>query len=97
MYNWPPLSLSALNYIPSMMTAELLLPGLEAPKKVGILGMEIYFPAQHVEQQEMEAFDGVSSGKYTVGLGQDRMAVCMEDEDVYSMSLTGTYIHACNI
>lgn len=71
-----------------MMTAELLLPSQEPAKNVGILGMEIYFPSMFVEQEEMEAFDGVSSGKYTIGLGQDRMAVCLEDEDVYSMALT---------
>ena len=64
----------------------------ETPVDIGILGMEIYFPPYYVEQEELEVADGVSAGKYTIGLGQDRMAVCMEDEDVYSMALTGTIL-----
>lgn len=30
------------------------------PQDVGILAVEVYFPAEYVEQQELEAFDGVS-------------------------------------
>ncbi|KAL7588284.1 hypothetical protein Lser_V15G40137 [Lactuca serriola] len=33
----------------------------------------------------LEDFDGVSKGKYTIGLGQDCMAFCSEVEDVISM------------
>ncbi|KZR97704.1 Hydroxymethylglutaryl-CoA synthase 1, partial [Daphnia magna] len=36
---------------------------------VGILAIEIYFPNQYVEQSELEEHDGVSKGKYTIGLG----------------------------
>lgn len=36
----------------------------------------------------MEAHDGASKGKYTIGLGQDCMGFCTEVEDVISMSLT---------
>ncbi|KAK7274176.1 hypothetical protein RIF29_15254 [Crotalaria pallida] len=36
----------------------------------------------------LEAHDGASKGKYTIGLGQDCMAFCTEVEDVISMSLT---------
>ncbi|CAI9274335.1 unnamed protein product [Lactuca saligna] len=36
----------------------------------------------------LEDFDGVSKGKYTIGLGQDCMAFCSEVEDVISMGLT---------
>jgi hydroxymethylglutaryl-CoA synthase len=36
---------------------------------VGILAMEIYFPSSYVDQTDLEAFDGVPRGKYTVGLG----------------------------
>ncbi|KXS11198.1 hydroxymethylglutaryl-CoA synthase [Gonapodya prolifera JEL478] len=57
-------------------------------RNVGILGMEIYFPKQYVDQQELETFDGVSAGKYTIGLGQHRMAFCDDREDINSMSLT---------
>lgn len=58
------------------------------PQNVGILAMDVYFPASYVHQEELEAFDGVSKGKYTIGLGQDRLAFCTDLEDVISMSLT---------
>ncbi|KAJ6807550.1 hydroxymethylglutaryl-CoA synthase-like [Iris pallida] len=62
---------------------------MESEKKdVGILAMDIYFPPSCVQQEAMEAHDGVSKGKYTIGLGQDCMAFCTEVEDVISMSLT---------
>uniref|UniRef100_A0ACD5WFQ3 Uncharacterized protein n=1 Tax=Avena sativa TaxID=4498 RepID=A0ACD5WFQ3_AVESA len=60
----------------------------ERVKDVGILAMDIYFPPNCVLQEELEAHDGVSKGKYTIGLGQDSMAFCTEVEDVISMSLT---------
>jgi hydroxymethylglutaryl-CoA synthase len=43
---------------------------------------------QYVEQSELEKFDGVSAGKYTIGLGQTKMAFCDDREDIYSLSLT---------
>ncbi|TYJ12021.1 hypothetical protein E1A91_A11G319100v1 [Gossypium mustelinum] len=47
------------------------------------------FAAVEVETEEaLEAHDGASKGKYTIGLGQDCMAFCTEVEDVISMSLT---------
>nr|AUW64606.1 3-hydroxy-3-methylglutaryl-CoA synthase [Ginkgo biloba] len=58
------------------------------PENVGILAMDIYFPSTCVQQDALETFDGVSKGKYTIGLGQDCMAFCMDLEDVISMSLT---------
>jgi len=58
------------------------------PHDVGILAMDIYFPHQFVDQAELEAFDGVSSGKYTVGLGQTKMGFCSDREDVNSLCLT---------
>jgi len=36
-------------------------------------------------QEELETHDGVSKGKYTIGLGQESMAFCTEVEDVISM------------
>jgi len=58
------------------------------PSDVGILGIEIYFPSQYVDQTELEAFDGVSSGKYTIGLGQAKMGFCTDREDINSLCLT---------
>ncbi|CAL9085008.1 hydroxymethylglutaryl-CoA synthase [Musa acuminata AAA Group] len=57
-------------------------------KDVGILAMDIYFPSTCVQQEALEAHDGASKGKYTIGLGQECMAFCTEVEDVISMSLT---------
>ncbi|XP_017883083.1 hydroxymethylglutaryl-CoA synthase 1 [Ceratina calcarata] len=58
------------------------------PKDVGIKAMEVYFPAQYVDQAELEQFDGVSAGKYTVGLGQSKMGFCNDREDINSLCLT---------
>jgi hydroxymethylglutaryl-CoA synthase len=61
------------------------------PENIGIKAIEIYFPNQCVEQSELEKFDGVSSGKYTIGLGQTKMAFCDDREDIYSIALTVTH------
>ncbi|KAI9850292.1 MAG: 3-hydroxy-3-methylglutaryl coenzyme A synthase [Thelocarpon superellum] len=58
------------------------------PQNVGIKAIEIYFPSQCVEQAELEKFDGVSQGKYTIGLGQTKMSFCDDREDIYSFALT---------
>lgn len=70
-----------LVFFPSQMTR---------PPEVGIKAMEIYFPSQYVDQTELEAFDGVSAGKYTVGLGQIQMGFCSDREDINSIALTVT-------
>ncbi|MEE6458146.1 hypothetical protein FKM82_000190 [Ascaphus truei] len=58
------------------------------PKDVGILSLEIYFPSQYVDQVELEKFDGVDAGKYTIGLGQSKMGFCSDREDINSLCLT---------
>ncbi|RKF71401.1 Hydroxymethylglutaryl-CoA synthase [Golovinomyces cichoracearum] len=58
------------------------------PVNVGIKAIEIYFPNQCVDQAELEKFDGVSEGKYTIGLGQTKMSFCDDREDIYSFALT---------
>ncbi|KAG0000877.1 Hydroxymethylglutaryl-CoA synthase, cytoplasmic [Entomortierella chlamydospora] len=58
------------------------------PPDVGIHALEFYFPSKFVDQMELEQFDGVSAGKYTIGLGQTQMAVCDDREDINSISLT---------
>ncbi|XP_058459990.1 uncharacterized protein LOC131435800 [Malaya genurostris] len=60
----------------------------EWPQNVGILALEIIFPSQFVDQTELEIFDGVSTGKYTIGLGQSRMGFSSDREDVNSLCLT---------
>ena len=44
------------------------------PKDVGILGIEAYVPKRYVSQADLETYDGVGKGKYTIGLGQKEMA-----------------------
>lgn len=58
------------------------------PEDVGIIAMEIIFPSQYVDQTELEQFDGVSAGKYTIGLGQQKMGFCSDREDINSLCLT---------
>lgn len=58
------------------------------PKNVGIKAIEIYFPAQYVDQNDLEKFDNVSQGKYTIGLGQSKMGFCNDREDINSLCLT---------
>ncbi|KAG2387812.1 hypothetical protein C9374_001406 [Naegleria lovaniensis] len=55
----------------------------------GIVGMETYFPNRFVSQSALEQHDGVSEGKYTVGLAQSRMAVVdLEREDTVSLAMS---------
>jgi hydroxymethylglutaryl-CoA synthase len=58
------------------------------PEGVGILAMELIFPSQYVEQSELEVYDKVPAGKYTLGLGQSRMGFCSDREDINSLCLT---------
>ena len=58
------------------------------PQDVGIVAIEIYFPYQYVDQAQLETFDGVSTGKYTIGLGQAKMGFCSDREDINSLCLT---------
>ncbi|KAJ1970136.1 3-hydroxy-3-methylglutaryl coenzyme A synthase [Dispira parvispora] len=58
------------------------------PNDVGILGMEVYFPLRYVDQAELEQFDGVSAGKYTIGLGQSKMSFTDDREDIASFCMT---------
>ncbi|KAI1846016.1 hypothetical protein JX266_007825 [Neoarthrinium moseri] len=58
------------------------------PQNIGIKAIELYFPSQYVEQSELEKHDGVSAGKYTIGLGQTKMTFCDDREDIYSLALT---------
>ncbi|XP_063626738.1 hydroxymethylglutaryl-CoA synthase 1 [Cydia splendana] len=60
-------------------------------ENVGILAMELYFPAQYVDQVELEKFDGVSTGKYTIGLGQSKMGFCSDREDIQSLCITAVH------
>lgn len=58
------------------------------PENVGIVAVEIYFPKRYIEQAELEKYDKVSTGKYTIGLGQTKMGFCDDREDINSIALT---------
>lgn len=51
--------------------------------------IDLYFPLRCIAESDLEIFDGVSAGKYTLGLGQERMAFCDDREDINSFLLTG--------
>lgn len=61
-----------------------------APQNVGIKAIEVYIPSNYVNQAELEKFDGIPAGKYTIGLGQTNMAFVSDREDIYSLALTVT-------
>jgi hydroxymethylglutaryl-CoA synthase len=57
-------------------------------KHVGILAMQVYTPSTYISQGALEEHSGVPAGKFTIGLGQDGLAVCGDNEDVNSLALT---------
>ncbi|KAF7308927.1 3-hydroxy-3-methylglutaryl coenzyme A synthase [Mycena kentingensis (nom. inval.)] len=57
------------------------------PRDVGILAMEVYFPLRCISEADLEDYDGVSKGKYTIGLGQEYMAWPDDREDINSFAL----------
>ena len=56
--------------------------GLSATSLIPVLIMEPLTDSspQCVDQSEMEKFDGVSQGKYTIGHGQTKMSFCDDRE-----------------
>ena len=58
------------------------------PQDVGIIGLHFYFPKEYVEQAELAAFDKVPADKYLKGLGQTRMGISSDLEDINSICLT---------
>lgn len=59
-------------------------------QNVGILSIASYFPKTYVSQEDLEKFDKVDSGKYTIGLMQENMGFCTDLEDINSIALTVT-------
>ena len=60
-------------------------------KHVGILALEVYTPRTYVQQAALEQHTGVPAGKYTIGLGQEGLAVTGDAEDVNSLCLTAVH------
>ncbi|KAF9530389.1 hydroxymethylglutaryl-coenzyme A synthase C terminal-domain-containing protein [Crepidotus variabilis] len=71
------------------VTTSVISSGFEAPrpKDVGVLAMEVYFPRRCISEADLEEYDGVSKGKYTIGLGQEYMAWPDDREDINSFAL----------
>ncbi|KAJ9587030.1 hypothetical protein L9F63_019372 [Diploptera punctata] len=46
------------------------------PTDVGIVALELIFPSQYVDQTDLETYDQVSAGKYTIGL-EDINSLCL--------------------
>ena len=55
---------------------------------LGIIDIQIYFPRYYISQYELEEYDKVPHGKYTIGLGQTNMSFVDDNEDINSMCLT---------
>ena len=55
---------------------------------MGIIDIQIYFPKYYISQYELEEYDKVPHGKYTIGLGQTNMSFVDDNEDINSMCLT---------
>jgi hydroxymethylglutaryl-CoA synthase len=62
---------------------------IKAPAStVGILACEVYTPSTFITQASLEEHSGVPAGKYTIGLGQEGLAVTGDAEDINSICLT---------
>ena len=55
-----------------------------------LLALQANLGTQCISEEALEEFDGVSKGKYTIGLGQKFMACCDDREDINTFALTGT-------
>jgi type II secretory pathway pseudopilin PulG len=60
-------------------------------KNVGILAMEVYTPSTFVSQAALEEHAGIPAGKYTVGLGQEGLALTGDAEDINSLCLSAVH------
>ena len=58
---------------------------------IGILAIEVYTPRTYITQSALEEHTSQPKGRYTLGLGQDAMAVTGDAEDVNSMALTAVH------
>ena len=58
------------------------------PQTLGIIDIQIYFPRYYLSQRDLEKYDKIPSGKYTIGLGQTNLSFPDDTEDINSISLT---------
>ena len=69
----------ALAYTARRLSASSVSSEEKEKKYVGILGIEVYTPSTYVSQADLEEHSGVAKGKYTIGLGQEGLAVVAGD------------------
>ncbi|KAE8216847.1 hypothetical protein CF327_g94 [Tilletia walkeri] len=60
---------------------------MSRPQNVGIKALEVYFPRTAISETDLEQHDGASTGKYTIGFGQEYMCYSSDKEDIYSYAL----------
>jgi hypothetical protein len=71
----------------SLLWRLISLAGLVLP--LGDVSHVAYVRPQCISEADLEVFDGVSKGKYTIGLGQEYMAWPDDREDINSFALNG--------
>jgi hydroxymethylglutaryl-CoA synthase len=54
----------------------------------GIIDIQLYYPKQYVDQADLEEYDKIGKGKYTIGLGQHKMAFVGDREDINSICMS---------
>lgn len=55
---------------------------------LGIVDLQLYVPKNYIDQVDLEEHDKAGKGKYTIGLGQEKMSFVGDREDVNSICLT---------
>lgn len=43
-------------------------------KNLGIIDLQLYFPSNYFDLNDLETFDNAGNAKYTTGLGRNKMA-----------------------
>ena len=79
--------MEALNFITTVPYSVL---GYARPQNIGIVAFDVFFPKTYVDQAELEKHLKAPTGKFTIGLGQEKMAFCTDRIDSTAMALTTT-------
>ena len=58
---------------------------------IGIDKIGFYAPNQYIEMTELALWRGVDPGKYTIGLGQDQMAIPFPSQDTVTLAANAAY------
>ena len=58
---------------------------------IGIDKMSFYSPTQYIDMRELAAWRDVDPNKYTIGLGQDEMAIPFPSQDAVTLATNAAY------